>query len=77
MKKESQRVVPDFNLNPTILSAQTFWGALPTHAQHKYTFIILYQGRITPIEHLLNADAILPHPEQVDEDLSAPILALP
>ena len=33
-------------------------------------------GSISPIEHLPNADAILLHPEQVDEDLSEPILAL-
>ena len=30
MRKVPQRVVPDSTLNPTILSAQTIQGALPT-----------------------------------------------
>ena len=43
-KNESQRVVPGFTPNPTIPSAQTIQGALPTlftHQQHKHTFILL------------------------------------
>ena len=52
MKKESQRVVPDFSPNPTILSAQTIGGHFPlffTHPQHKHAFVILYQGASHPL----------------------------
>ena len=42
MKKVSQRVVPDFTPDPTILSVQTIWGALPTlfhtHTTQRYYY---------------------------------------
>ena len=63
----------------TILSTQTIQGALPTlftHPQHKHTFIILYQGSISLLNFCLNADAILHHSEQVDEDLTHPCHSL-
>ena len=62
---------PDFALNPTILSAQTIQGALPTlfhtPTTQTYFYHTLLGGASHPLNICLNADAILHHSEQVAE----------
>ena len=47
MKQVSQRVVPDFTINPTILSAQTIWGALFTLFTHPQLYHTLLWDCLT------------------------------
>ena len=64
----------------TISSAQTTRGANPTlfHiTQCKHNVIILYQGETSPLSICLKTDVIICQSEQVDEDISQIILALP
>ena len=61
-------------------SAQTTQGAHPTLShipEHKQDLIILHKGTASQLNICLKADVIIHQSEQVDEDLSQLILALP
>ena len=80
MKKESQSVVPNFNLALAFPVPKSLEWAYPTLSyipQHKYTIIILHQWKSSQMNICLKADVIMHWSEQVDEALSLLILALP
>ena len=52
-------------------------GTSHSLSQHEHTLIILYQGKASQLSICLKADVIILQSDQVDEDLSQLILALP
>ena len=80
VEKGVPRGSPKFFPIPTIASAQITCRAHPVLSyipQHKHNLIILYQEKTSQLNTCLKADVIICQSEQVDEDLSQLILALP